>query len=304
MALGATGANRTLAYIPEVTYGVTPATPVMVYARAKAGAKFDIKRDTFASKEISPTRQATSLTYGTRSGSGEIPFDLSYSSFDSWLEAAMGGTWTTEVLKIGQTKRSFTFEDAYPDISVWEKNTGVVMTGFSLSVKPNAVVEGSFTHMFKDQASGTAKYATSYTAANTNPVYDSFTGVITEAGVTLAIVTGIDVKVDQAANGSNVLFDATVQQISLGTMNVSGTLVVRFVDNALKAKFLAGTATDLSFTLGSGVALGKSYKFDMSSVKFTAATTDTGEGELTQSFPFTAIYNTGDSSSIMITRIP
>ena len=303
IALGAVGANRTLSYVAETSFGVTPALPTMKYVRARSGAKFELKRDTFTSKEITPTRQVTGLTYGTRSGSGDIPFAFSYGSFDDFMEAVMGGTWTGDVLKIGTVKRSFTFEDGYPDISIFEQNTGVTLTGFSLSVKPNAIVEGSFSHMFKDQATA-ATLDADPTAANTNEVYDSFTGVLTEGGATLAIVTGIDVKVDQAANVSNVLFDATAQQVSLGTVNVTGTLVVRFVSNALKAKFLTGASTDLSFTLGSGLALGKSYKFDMGAVKLTSATTDTGEGELTQSMAFTAIYDATDATSLMITRIP
>lgn len=303
MALAAVGANSALSYVAEVTFGVTPATPTTKYVRAKSGAKFELKRDTFSSKEMSASRQVMGLTYGNRSGSGDVPFELSYASFDDFLEATMGGTWATDVLKVGNTKRSFTFEQSYPDISIYEQNTGVVMTGFSLAVKPNAIVEGSFTHMFKDQASAATICAVP-TAVNTNPVYDSFTGVLTEAGSTLAIVTGIDIKLDQAANVSNVLFDATAQQVSLGTVNVTGSLVVRFISNALKAKFLAGTATELSFTLGSGVALGKSYKFDMSAVKFTTATTDSGENELTQTLAFTAIYDATDASSLVITRIP
>ena len=200
VALAAVGTHRTLSYVPEVTYGVVPAAPTTKYVRAKAGAKFDLKRDTFASKEISPTRQAVALTYGNRSGSGDIPFDLSYASFDDFLEAVMGGTWSAPspgILKIGQVKRSFTIEDGYPDISIFEQNSGVVFTGFSLNVKPNAVVEGSFTHQFKDQTS-TATICAAPTAANTNPVYDSFTGTLTEGGSALAIVTGIDIKVDQA----------------------------------------------------------------------------------------------------------
>ena len=301
VALGAVGANRTLSYIAETVFGTTPATPVMKYVRSKVGAKFDLKRNTVASQEISPTRQVVSLTYGNRSGSGDIPFDFSYGSFDDFLEAVMGGTWTSNVLKIGNTKRSFSIEDAYPDISFFELNKGVVFTGFTLSVKPDAVVTGSFTHQFKDQSSAAVTAATSTTAANTNAVFDSFTGTMTEAGSAIAIVTGIDIKVDQAASASNVLFDPTAQQISLGTANVTGTIVVRFTNETLKAKFLAGTSTDLSFTLG---VTSKMYQFDMSSVMLTSVTTSADEKELTQSFAFTAIYNTGDASSIMITRTP
>lgn len=302
VALAAVGSNATLSYVAETVFGTTPATPTTKYIRAKTGAKFDLKRDTFSSKEMSATRQVMGLTYGNRSGSGDLPFEFSYGSFDDFLEAVMGGTWTTDILKVGNVKRSFTVEQGYPDISIFEQNTGVTFTGLSLNVKPNAIVEGSFTHMFKDQTA-TATICAAPTAAGTTPVYDAFTGIISEAGATLAIVTGIDIKLDQAANASNVLFDPTAQQVSLGTVNVTGSLVVRFISNTLKAKFLAGTTTDLSFTLGSGIALGNSYKFDMGSVKFTSASTDSGENELTQTLAFTAIYDATDASSLVITRI-
>lgn len=379
--LAGTGSNSSLSYGPETLFGVIPAAPAMKYVRAKTGFKFDLKRDTFSSKEQSPTRQITGLTYGNRSGSGEIPFEFSYASFDDFIEAVFGGTWAGDVLKIGSVKRSFVFETAQPDINLFEQNTGCVFSSFNLSVKPNGVVEGSFSLVNKDQlctqmasdgtttiafaattmtrsvgsfitdgfaigdivmVSGgsvgvnnklvtlTAVAATVLTAAaaaftvdaaktgvtiaktlslaptatNSNPVYDSFTGVMTEAGVTCAIVTGIDIKVEQSANGSNVLFDATIQQVSLGTVIVTGSVSVRFINNNLKKKFLSGTQTDLSFTLGSGAGGGKSEKFDMSSVNFTSASTDTGEGELNQTFAFQATYNAGDASSIMLTRIP
>lgn len=377
-ALAAVGSNTGLTYCAETVFGTTPATPTMKVVRAKTGAKFDLKRDTFSSKEMSATRQVMGLTYGNRSGSGELPFEFSYGSFDDFLEAVMGGTWTANVLKVGNVKRSFTFEQQYPDINLNEQNTGVVMTGFSLGVKPNAIVEGSFSHMFKDQSSAqyaddgvttmafaattitrsagsfitdgfavgdsvtitgastagnnktivittltatvmtasagamtvdTAKtgvtlsktLSASPEAANTNPVFDSFTGTLLEGGTALAIVTGIDVKFDQAANVSNVLFDPTVQQVSLGTVNVTGTLVVRFINNTLKKKFLSGTASTLQFTLG---ATSKMYQFHMASIKYTSAAADSGENELTQSMAFQALYDATDTTTLKITRTP
>lgn len=380
IALAATGSNTSLSYVQETAYGIPPASPTMKTVRAKSGAKFDLKRDTFSSKEQTATRQVMGLTYGTRSGSGDLPFEFSYGSFDDFMEATLGGTWTTNVLKIGTVKRSFAFEQSWPDINLTEQNIGTVFTGFSLGVKPNAIVEGSFTHQFKDQTSVqyaddgvttiafaattmtrsagsfiidgfevgnslvitgasisannraatpaiiTAVTATVITcaaaaftvdtaktgvtiaktlgvpsAANTNQVFDSFTGVATIDGATLAIITGVDVKVDQSASASNVLFDASAQQISLGTVNVTGSLVVRFINNALKAKFLAGTTADISFTLG---VTSKVYKFDLGSCKFTSSSTDSAETELTQTLAFTAIYDPTDLSSLVITRTP
>lgn len=380
MAIAAVGANQTLAYVAETSFGVTPSNPTMKLVRAKSGAKFELKRDTFTSKELNPGRQVMGMTYGNRSGSAELPFEFSYASFDDFLEAVMGGTWSTNVLKMGTTPRSFTFEQGYPDINLREQNTGVVVNGFSLSVKPNAIVEGSFSGLFKDQAcvqyaddgvttmafDGTAKTITrsagsfvadgfavgqtivitgasvagnnqsivlsgvtatvltastatittdtaktgvtisrtlsaSPTAVNSNPVFDAFTGALQENGVTLAIATGIDLKIDQGGNANFALFDATAQSVSLSTINATGSLVVRFVNNALKNKFLAGTASALTFTLGSG---SKSYTFDLSNIKYTSANADTGENELTQTLAFQAIYDVTDASTMVITRVP
>ena len=378
MTVAQVGASVGVSYVAETVFGVTPTTPTMKAVRAKSGAKFELKRDTFSSKELTSARQVMGLTYGNRNGSGELPFEFSYGSFDDFLEAVMGGTWTGNVLKIGNVKRSFTFEQQYPDINLNEQNTGVVFSGFNIGVKPNAIVEGAFQFLFKDQKSvqyaddgvttmafaattvtrsagsfvtdgfaignkvtisgaatgannttitltgvtatvltasaatmtvDTAKTGVTIcktlgtpTAANTNEVFDSFTGVLSEGGTTCAIVTGIDIKLDQSANANNVLFDATAQSVTLGTVNVTGSLMVRFVNNALKAKFLNGTTSDISFTLGNGSA--KSYKFDMSGIKYTSSTADTGENELTQTMSFSAIYDATDATSLMITRYP
>ncbi|MDA8114988.1 MAG: phage tail tube protein [Acidithiobacillus sp.] len=378
-ALAAVGANSSLAYVQETSFGVTPPSPSPKTLRALLGSKFDLTRTTFASKEMNSARQVMALTYGNRDGKGSVPIEFSYGSYDDLLEACMGGTWTTNVLKIGNTKRSFTVEQRWPDINLSELNTGTVITGMSLSVKPNAVVTGSFDHQFKDQTSvqmyadgvqtiafdGTAKTLTRATgsfitdgfavgdsvaitgaatsannttivittltatvmtasaatlttdtaktgvtlaktlgtpaAADTNPKFDSFTGTLSEGGNPLAIVTGIDFKLAQTVASSNVLFDPTIQQVSLGTVSVTGTLVVRFINNAVKAKFLSGTTSDLSFQLG---ATSKMYQFDMSKVCYTSATTDSVETELTQTLAFQAIYNATDATSLMITRTP
>ena len=374
----AVGSSVAVSYAAETSFGVPPASPIMKTLRLKSGAKFDLKRDTFQSKELNTSRQVMGLTYGTRSGSCELPIEFSYGSFDDLMEACLGGTWATNVLKIGNVKCSFCMEQQYPDINLNEQNTGVTITGFSLSVKPNAVVDGSFSALFKDQASvqyaddgvttmaftattitrsagsfitdgfavgdtvtvtgasvagnnknivitaltatvmtasaagftvDTAKTGVTLcktfgtpTAANTNPVFDSFTGTILVDGTATAIVTGLDLKVDQSGQANNVLFQTTAQSVTLSTVNCTGSVTVRFISNALKKKFLSGTAIDLSFTLGDGST--KSYKFDMSNSKLTSASTDSGENELTQTLNYQAIYDSTDASSLMITRYP
>lgn len=377
----AVGANKSVEYVAETSFGVPPTSPSTKYVRVKSGTKFDLTRNTFTSAELRSDRQVGSLTYGTRSGSAELPVEYSYGSLDDFLEAVMGGTWTSEVLKVGNVKRSFTFVEGFPDINLYEIISGTVLTGFNISMKPDAAVEGSFTALFKDQSciqhaadgvvtmtfDGTAKtitrstgsfvddgFATGQTvmisgaskaannqaivlsdvaatvltastatiesdtaktgvticrildatptAVNSNDVFDSFTGEIEEDGATLAIVTALYLDFSQDGQANFVLFEATAQSVTVSRVNVTGSLTVRFINNALKNKFLKGEATSLSFTLGDGT--NKSYRFDMGTVKFTSASTDSGENELTQTLNFTATYDTSDASTLVITRIP
>lgn len=73
-AYAAVGASTSASYVAETSFGVTPSNPTMTSLRAKLGAKFDLKRETFQSAEMTATRQVQALSYGNRSGSAEIPF--------------------------------------------------------------------------------------------------------------------------------------------------------------------------------------------------------------------------------------
>jgi hypothetical protein len=90
--LGAT--NRTkLSFVSEVTPGTTPANPVFKELRVTSNSLVNTP-ERQASNEIRSDRQITDhILLALRSG-GEIGFELSYSSFDDLLEAALQNTWT------------------------------------------------------------------------------------------------------------------------------------------------------------------------------------------------------------------
>ena len=98
IARGAVGASSSLSYCAETSFGVPPVSPAMLAMRTQIGSKLDLARSTFPSKELTSTRQTMALTYGNRTGSGSFPFEFSYSTFDDFMEALFGGTWTGNVL--------------------------------------------------------------------------------------------------------------------------------------------------------------------------------------------------------------
>ncbi len=150
MALITTDGSKTLyTYFPETTAG-TAAAGAYQTLRSKVGVKFDLKRDTFMSKDRRSDRMESSMSYGNRSGSGSIPIEWSYGTYDDFLEAVTGGTWAAEVLKIGNTARTFTFEETSDELDIVERMLGVQFSGFSISQKVNNIAEGTLDFMFRD----------------------------------------------------------------------------------------------------------------------------------------------------------
>lgn len=150
MALTTTDGSKTLyTYFPEATPG-TAAAGAYQTLRSKVGVKFDLKRDTFMSKDRRSDRMESSMSYGNRSGSGSIPIEWSYGTYDSILEAILGGTWAAEVLKIGNVARTFTFEETSDELDIVERMLGTQFSGFSISQKVNGIAEGSLDFIFRD----------------------------------------------------------------------------------------------------------------------------------------------------------
>lgn len=245
----ASGARSGFSYVAETTFGVTPASPSMKALRVKPGVKPDLKRETFQSKEVRNDRQIVDLRYGTKQGSLEVPFELSYGAFDDFLEAALGGTWTTNVLKAGTAVRSFTFEANQADLGRFEQMTGSIINSFSLAVKPNAVVEGSFGFICKDMRAPET-LAASVTVAATGKTFTRAAGSWLDDG----FAVGDNVTFSGFSNGGN---NATFNISALTTTVMTCSTATGLVNegpvsvNALLATLGAASAAATNSPYGS-----------------------------------------------------
>jgi len=304
MAATGTGSQHSAGYIVESTYGTTPATPAFANIRHNS-MNLGLTKNVLESEEIRSDRQVVNLRHGTKTVSGEIGFELTYGTFDSLFEAAMGGTWSTNVLKAGTTRRSFTIERKFANLATpeYHRYTGVEFDGFSLSVTPDAIVSGSFTTMGQDYAIATAAIAgATYPAATTTIPITSFSGSVNEGGSSIAIITSIEMTLENGLSPLHVVGSDLTNQPGIARSRVSGTLGLWFQSKALLDKFINETASSIDFTLTDGTS---SYTFDMGNVKYNGGQPDVdGDGEIQISLPFTALYNSGDASQLMITRVP
>lgn len=150
MPISTTDGSKTLyTFFPETVAG-TPAVGAYQTVRAKAGVKFDLARATFGSNELRNDGMEGALTYGTKSGTWSIPIEWSYGTYDALLEAAFQGTWAADILVMGQTKKTFSFEETASELGIVEVIEGAQVGSFSISRKVDGVAEGDISGIFRN----------------------------------------------------------------------------------------------------------------------------------------------------------
>jgi len=299
----ASGSRHRLAAIAEVTYGTTPTTPAFSTLRHNS-CNIGLSKDAVESEEIRGDRQITCFRHGNKSVGGDIEGELAYGEYDKLIEAAMCGTWTADVLKAGTTRRSFTIERTFQDITQYVRYTGCEVNTMSISIAPNSMVGVSFGFIGKDQSiAQTAIASSTYSVLTDTCQFDSFTATISEGGSPIALVTEAEITLENGIEPQFVVGSATTLRPSIGRCNVTGSITVYFEDQAMLTKFQNETESSLDITLTDPA--GNTFKIDIPKLKYTSGQPDvSGEGSVTISMDFQAIYDSVDASNIVITRNP
>jgi len=301
----ANGAQHSLAYIAEVTYGTTPATPTFTNL-PHTGTTLNVSKDAIESEKLRGDRQIEDFRHGNKTVGGDVSAELEYGSFDDIIEAVLCGSWTTNVLKSGTTRRSFTLERKFGDLATpeYHRYTGCEFNTLALSVSPNAMVSATFGVVGQNLTLDTAIVSGATYAADSGSVpFDSFTGSILEGGSSIATVTAIELNLE---NGLEPLFSIGSQvtnRPSIGKSRVTGSLTTYFESKSLYEKFLNETSSSITLTLTD--SSGNDYIIDMSNIKYNSGQPDvSGEGAVTVAMDFVALYDGTDESQIVITRTP
>ena len=261
MALLTTDGSKTLyTFFPEAVAG-TPVAGAYQTLRAKPGVKFDLNRSTFTSAELRADRMEGSMSFGTKSGSASIPVEWSYGSYDSLMEAVMGGTWTANVLNIGNTPRTFTFEETATDIGITEQIIGVQFGGMSLSQKANGIADGDITGIFRNTHIAQTK--------GVNLAYDSVALTITRA--TAGFIT-----VDGFAVGDAI---TAIGNADAGNNNTTPWVITTLTDTVMTFTTAAGIVTKTS---AAGITINLATKATSVVAASTVAPFDSFNGTVTE----------------------
>lgn len=306
----ASGSNHSMAYVAESTYGVTPTTPAFKPFR-HTGTTLGLSKDTLQSEELRSDRQIACFRHGNKQVGGDVSSELSFTDFDDLLQAVLCGTWQTgtpvagtDRLRVGTTRRSFTIERNFADIAQRLRYTGCEFNSFNLSVAPNQIVTATWGIIGKDQDSNNGAIAgATYAATQGGCPFDSFSGSVTEGGSAIGIITAIDLTLENGIEPSFVVGSPVTAGNTIARSNVTGSLTAYFENMVLLNKFLNETASSLVFTLQNEA--GSVLRFELPNIKYGSGQPDvSGDGSVTISLDFQALYDATATSNLVIDRTP
>lgn len=226
------------------------------------------------------------------------------------IAATEAGVKTVSLIRMsgvraGTTKTSFTFEREFSDINKYAQFRGCMINTMNLSMKPNAIVTGTFGVIGKSSAYAGTTLDASPTASYTDSPLDAFTGNLYEDGVAVGLITGIDLTIDNGASPNFVVGSSFASNVTLGRSNVTGTVTAYFQNMTMLNKFINETASSIEVYLGSGAYGQSSYRIYLPRIKYGSGdNTVNDEGPIEMRMDFQALLDSTLNTNIIINSIP
>lgn len=225
-------------------------------------------------------------------------------------EAAGGLTVTMigQMLRNGTTRKSFTLEKQFTDITEFVSFTGMRVGEVSFNITPGSIITGAFSF---DGLNTTAAGATvgtgGPTSAPTNDVLNAVDNVseIREGGALSTLdITEISFTLNNALRSLPAVGSVNAVGIEPGTIDVTGTFSAYFTSRALYEKYLNFTTTSLSFLTSDGA--GNAYLWSFPSVKLTTSEVAAGgiDQDVVVNANFSAFRNAAFDYTIQVDKFP
>lgn len=298
----AQGSRSSLAYIAESTFGTTPSTPTLANLPINSHS-LDLTKDRVEGNEIQADRMPRVDRHGNRQAGGSIEVDLRKGDFDALFESAFFSTFSTNVLKIGTTPKFFSMEDRAVDIGQYRLFKGMAVSTLGVSIAPNQMVTGTFDMVGKNMTqSSTSATASPVTAASANAPFDSYSGVISDGGSGIAIVTSLEFSLSNSLAPTFVVGASTTPQLEFGRAVVEGTMTVYYEDATLINKFLNETESTIQVSVDDPTG-SSDYTFLFPRVKYNGASVPLANPQSRLiTLPFVALYDSTEGTNIKLTR--
>lgn len=259
-----------VAYIAEVTPGVTPATPTFKVFRA-TGESLEVQRTLSYTSELNGKRGRNAHSLSSKAGAGGLDFKWSNITLEDFLESALRNTWSTNVLIDGTAQKSFTLECTYEGgaSDVYKRLTGAEVNTMSLALRAGEDITGTVNFLALDgDFAQTAIASSTYTAANTNAIlnYADF-GALAMSGLTVGCVSSLDLTINNNLQPVRCLGTLGATDIDgSATLEVTGSMSILLTGAEYDILRAGADATSTSLTFEVGRTAGQKVRFELPNI--------------------------------------
>ena len=280
------GAKVVSHIIKEVTPGVTP-TGTWDTLRLTGNALTPTV-NTEVSDEISDTRLsqgsvATSIDIG-----GDLTAEFSFGSIDQLLEAAFYGVWTADVLRVGDTRNTFSIAKGYNDVGVYGLFKGAHVSTFALDIPSEGKVTATFNMACLDYTDGEVPIVVSPNAPTTTPfLSNNNVGTILVNGQSLegvACVSAMTIALDNSLQTQRCLGS---ERLGPGAhiateAAITGSITLAWSKRAWELWKNTFTRTPIAVVFPITDALGNKYTFNFPAVEVDGELPSAGKRDLVE----------------------
>jgi hypothetical protein len=212
----------------------------------------------------------------------------------------------------GVTQRSFSMERSMQDINQSFAYRGMTPSKIDFSFASGAIATGGVDFIGKD-ALRTAVVTPNWTQLNGTPIasqafdiMNAVTGVgsILEDGAALSgtFIKSLKLTADNKLRGRPAIGTLGNASIGTGSFEVKGDIEVYLADGTLYDKFVANTASSISWTVQD--AAGNGYAFQLPKIKYSDAKVQAGglDQDVMVSLPFVGLMDTVTGKMLIIDR--
>ena len=217
-------------------------------------------------------------------------------------------------IRNGVTEHSFTFEREHSDAVQFFDYTGMVVNTLNISATADAVLSGDFAFIGKSATLAQVTGASGTTiVSQTNDVMNasSNVGEIFQGAFSSLVTKDTDLYISEISFSVNnnvralrAIGNIASVDIGVGTCEVTGTLNAYFLNQVMYDKYLAGTATGLSFAVED--ASGNAYIWSFPSIEFETDAVNSGgqNADVMENIGWRAKRHAGSDCQIQLDKIP
>ena len=235
---------------------------------------------------------------------GDIVGELSYGTYDDLLEAAFCGTWTSEVLVTGTTRRTFAILKRNLDIGLDTIYRGCEVNQLKLSCPLQEKITATFSVIGKSEEAYTVPVGATFGTKTITDYMTTFEGSLDIDAMGFNAATQLDITLDNAMAQKYSLFNRAAYANKIGMIGVSGSLSAYIEDAALKTRYRNEVDTVLAVTAVDGTVNPNSYVLTLPRSRFTSATDSySGDDFGIQQINFTGLLDATAATELKLERI-